>query len=291
MISLVGEQPIPNLLPILYLKPHQIVFVRTGHTRKVCERLEPLLEKKPEGLDVDPYDIGATQQVLREFILGKGWPREQLIFNLTGGTKPMAFAAYRLAEELRSSFLYLQSEGGKSLIYRYQPGEQGVLKTEVPPVLTIDRYLRAHLGKYELGSMREEPRSPGEGFERCVYESLLPDVDEIKASVKHGGSLEIDLVLRCGNQIGIAEVKSGRKAQGKEGIDQLNTAAEQRYLGTYASKFLIVDRPLVPDNQALANAHRIEIIELLSAGTGNLSDEDKKKLSSTICKVLKGGNQ
>ena len=101
----------------------------------------------------------------------------------------------------------------------------------------------------------------------------------------------MDLVLRCGNNIGIAEVKTGKKARTKEGIDQLNTAAEQRFLGTYTAKMLIVDRKYPGGNLSLAKAHRIEVIELLSfsnSENGDLSDEDKEKLVAKVCKILRG---
>ena len=45
--------------------------------------------------------------------------------------------------------------------------------------------------------------------------------------------MEIDLIFRCGNSIGIAELKTGKSATEKEGIDQLNAACAREYLGTY----------------------------------------------------------
>jgi hypothetical protein len=286
MIALVGEQPIPNLLPVRHDKPNRVILVHTQRTRLVSQRLTSLLGDAVVTLEVTPYDIMAIQQALKQFISERGWMATEVNFNLTGGTKPMAFAAYRLAEELSSSFMYLQSEGGKSLIYRYEFSEwraRLVREEEIPSVLTIDDYLRAHLGDYEEGPLKQR-------FEKMVYDTLCPVLDEIKTSVKHGGALEVDLVLRCGNQVGVSEVKSGRKAQSRKGIDQLNTAAEQRYLGTYTRKFLIVDRLLGSNNRALAEGHRIMVIELCSAATGSLSDEDRGRLITTIRKEL-GGQQ
>ncbi len=284
MIALVGEQPIPNLLPVRHDRPDQVILVYTERTRRVGKRLTLLLGDAVATLEVTPYDIMAIQRALSQLIAEREWAAADVTFNLTGGTKPMAFAAYRLAEQLGSPFLYLQSEGGESLAYHYQFLDQGaalVKRETIPPVLNLDDYLRAHLGSYEEGPPKWE-------FEIMVYAALQARVDEIKTSVKHGGALEIDLVLRCGNQVAIAEVKSGRKALGKEGIDQLNTAAEQRYLGTYTRKLLVVDRPFGSNNRALAEAHRITIVELPSATAGKLSDEDKEKLSSVVLKTIGG---
>jgi len=48
-----------------------------------------------------------------------------------------------------------------------------------------------------------------------------------------------------------------------EEISQLlNTAAEQRFLGTYTTKILIVDRKFPENSSTLAKAHRIHIMEL-----------------------------
>ncbi|MDI6631878.1 MAG: DUF1887 domain-containing protein, partial [Thermoanaerobacteraceae bacterium] len=102
------------------------------------------------------------------------------------------------------------------------------------------------------------------------------------------GALEIDLVLRCGNRVGIAEVKSGKKARSKEGIDRLNAAADPRFLGTYIKKFLILDREYEPNNLELARAYGITVIELSSAQNGELSREDTEKLIQTAKTELGG---
>ncbi len=52
-------------------------------------------------------------------IARRGWVRDEITFNLTGGTKTMAFAAYELAKSMRSPFTYLQSEGNTSQLFRY----------------------------------------------------------------------------------------------------------------------------------------------------------------------------
>jgi hypothetical protein len=228
-----------------------------------------------------PYNILEIQKDLREFIDSQGLNYRDMIFNLTGGTKPMAFASYHVAEELSCPFLYLQSEGGKSLIYRYDffdKKAQLIDRNEIPTVITIDDYLRAHLGTYERLSFRSS-------FERILHDELRNSVDEISHSIKHG-SLDIDLIMRCGNQVGIVEVKTGKSAAKKEGIDQLNTAAEQRYLGTYTRKFLIVNREMGSNNLELAKAHRIRVIELCIGERESLSENDKEKLVQTVRKDL-----
>jgi len=111
MITLVGEQPIPTLIPTLFLRPEEVILVRTDNkqVKEVSENLMKLISHA-EPMDVSPCDIQAISE-LRELVQSRGWGVNNLLFNLNGGTKPMAFAAYCLAEQVGSSFVYLQSGG------------------------------------------------------------------------------------------------------------------------------------------------------------------------------------
>lgn len=295
MISLVGEQPVPVLLPVLHDGPDnvEVLLVYSEFTKTQTERLHNLLEqqgfhveKSSEALDA--YDLRKARDMLDSILTDK-CSQKQPIFNITSGTKVMALAAYSLAQERSLPFLYLQSEGRRSLIYRYRfvkgkPEIEAV--NEVGEVLTIDLYLRAHLGEY-----RENP--PKEGFEAMVHDALLNSGEnlEIKTGIRPDSqpSLEIDLVVRRGNQVGIAEVKTGSRAREKKPIEQLVNATEQRLLGTYTKRFIIVDREYPENNRELAKAHKIKVIELCSAASeGCLADEDKRKLIEAVTKELGG---
>jgi hypothetical protein len=281
LISLMGEQIIPNLLPSLYLKPDTTVLVYTDRTEPVMERLLPLLENPAPPLKVPAFEISEVQGALSQFISKQGWDEQDVIFNLTGGTKPMVLAAHQVARQLRSPFVYLQSEGGQSLLYHHAFANEGRLKStkeRLPTLVNLDIYLRAHLGAYTA-------QSPRTISEEVVHDVIRPVVDECKTSVQCG-ALEIDLVMRCGNQVGIAEVKSGKSANKKEGIDQLTTAGAQRYLGTYTRRFLIVDRKIRSNNRALAEAHRIHIIEIPGIAEGKLSETEMATLMQTVLDAL-----
>lgn len=231
------------------------------------------------------------QSTLGDQIAQNRWNPQSLLFNLTGGTKPMASAAYRLAEELGSSFVYLQSQGGRSLLYRYdydqsrgyqrrrQDTEQD---SEIPEVITIDDYFKAH----GIWNMKPAGKKP---IERVIAEALTGEFSEVRANVVFGGNMEIDLVVRQKNQVGIAEIKCGEREKQsphqKRAIEQL-TATEQRYLGTYTKKLLILDRPLDANNEDLAKAHRIQVIVLPSAKSKCLSQEGRDTLVSEVKQSL-----
>ncbi|MCR4407430.1 MAG: DUF1887 family CARF protein [Anaerolineae bacterium] len=285
LILLVGEQPAPNLLPTCHLKPDTVLLVHTDRTRDIAERLKDLLSKDCRCLlrNVDPYDLPGIQLALRGF-LDQELVGYRLLFNLTGGTKPMSLAAFLTASQRSAPFVYFQTEGGRSLLHRYQFTDQGKVRLEsseeLSVTLTLDDYLRAQVGNYTTESPRDE-------FEQQVYQTLqsIPEL-EIFTSVRPQGleALEIDFVVRLGNQVGVMEAKT---KGAKSGIDQIQAVAEQRYLGTYMAKFLVSGRPVDRNNKNLAQAYSIEVIELPSyADVGSLNDGDRKELRQRVLKRL-----
>lgn len=290
LISLIGEQPIPNLLPIRYYKPSATLAVHSDKTRKEAERLEKLIAGQVNfwPLQVNAYDIRAIQAALLAEIQRHQLAASDLIFNLTGGTKPMSLAAYFAAAELRSSMMYLQSEGKRTRLYCYEFQEGAPVLTSddyLPALITIDDYLRAYVGTYTIRGFAGEK---GGQFERAVCEALQPAVDEILVGVNIQGVVDIDLVIRCDNQVGILEAKLGLNKL-KLAIDQLNTAGGQKYLGTYTQKFLVSDQTWSERSslKALAEARQITVIELPGYGRDHILTADEAgRLRDTILKGL-----
>lgn len=286
MICLVGEQPVPNLLPIRHCKPSQVLLARSDTTKRVSDNLEQLLKGDFAVIphDVPPYDIVAARKSLVECLDCHCWQGTDLLFNLTGGTKPMSLAAFWLAQEQEAPIVYLQSEGGRSLMYRYEFNNNELVLRRcdvIGELLTIDDYLKVHgLGSYQR-------RAQTEPFQQLVIDGLRRHVSEIISGVSVG-ALEIDLTIRCGNQVGVAEVKSGKAAERKNGIDQLNTASQREFLGIYTKRFLILDRRLGTNNRELAQAHNIIVIELLDDCPSGLSETNRTYLVKTVTEALGG---
>ena len=285
MISFLGEQPIPNLLPAQFYRPDLVVLVYTDRTEGVHKRLRRLIKSAVRSCFVDPYEIVKIHAALDRMVAEAGLEKTDLVLNLTGGTKAMILAGYRLAEARKTRFMYLQTEGKVSRIYQYRFTNDGPLLDTVdtvPGILTIDEYLKAHLERYTVTGPAS---TPGGDFEVAVAEALGGAVDEIEVGVKVGGALDIDVVVRCGNQVGIAEVKSGNSARKKEGIGQLATAGGREFLGTYHTRFLIVDSAWtdLSDLRDLAKAREIVLIELPGyQGGRQLGETDKQKLIQLV---------
>jgi hypothetical protein len=235
---------------------------------------------------VDAYDIRAIQSAILAEIEQRQLVANDLIFNLTGGTKPMSLAAYFAAQALGSPMVYLQTEGKRSRLFRYEFRQGEPMLTEdkfLPGLITIDDYLQAYIGR-EYGQRKSVPDDDGHRFEQAVAEALRPVLDEMRPAVNLKGSVDVDLIVRCDNQVGIVEAKLGKNHM-KQAIDQLNTAAGQTFLGTYTQKFLASDQDwnAYPDLKELASARQITLIELPnSRGQSSLSAENRAKVQQAV---------
>jgi len=292
MIFLVGEQSIPNLLPIRAFRPEAALGVFSEYTRKGYERLGPLVGEQLRlwPLKVDAYDICAIQAALLGEIRSRELVSHELLFNITGGTKPMSLAAYLAAQELQAPIIYLQTEGKRTRLCRYEFDQTAPRMVEdqiLPGLITIDDYLQAYLGR-QYSSRKSVQDDDGHRFEQAIANALGPVLDEAVRGISLKGVVDVDLVVRSENQVGILEAKLGNNHM-KQGIDQLNTAGGQTFLGTYTQKFLVSDQNwnAYPDLKELASTRQITIIELPnSRGQPTLTMENTQKVQQAILKGL-----
>lgn len=286
MVLLVGEQPAPNLLPVKQYRPKSAVLVYTDFTERITENLQRVLPLKTIWrVKVPPYDVAATRKGLTERFAAQGWKGSDLIFNLTGGTKMMMLAAYSIAQEMGSRCLYLVSERGRNDVHWYKFENGRLVSQGKEPLrenIDLDEYLRAYVGAYRHGK-------PADKFERAVLAALRPQhsaVDQILTNIRPTATpnLEIDALVRIGNQIGLLEIK---QRADKRAIDQLTTPTSREYLGTYVHRFLISGRRMAASSHRLAQAYGITIIELESFGNQQrLSADDTALLRQKISQRL-----
>jgi len=271
LIELVDTQPLPNLISIRALRPDEVLFVDSRATQRVTKRLRNVIKRdiRVHTLTLpDRYDPLAIFQRMEARVSDLGWGKKKMIFNVSGGNRPEAFAAYELAKSHNGVLADLEwvKKDWFVRLYRFVD-DRPVMKSNVrlPGVITLPDYLNIHLpGFVEEGSItRKHGRvDVGGVFEKALYEAIAPEVDEILAGVRPKGvrkQIEIDLVIRRGNEVGIVEAKTGVN---KAGIDQLSTAGAEDYLGEYLTKFLITGRRLTPEIRALAQAQQVHVIEL-----------------------------
>ncbi len=280
LLSLVGEQPLPSLLVSRALKPARTILLHTTTTERVARNLAKMITGA-ELKCVDAYDFVESLAQIKALIAGEA------VMNLTGGTKPMALAAYEAARARGAAVVYLESEMKQSLLYRYAfAGNESprlVEKTILPPLIDIDDYLRVH------GLRAPAEQSPKNPQEAGLGAWLKTQVDECRRNLVFDG-FELDFVLRRGNQVAIMEAKMAQKGS-RAGIDQLNTAGGQTYLGTYTGKILVTSRSPGPQLAALAEARRIRAVTVIGqverrTGRSMFDAASRSRLLRTLEQVL-----
>jgi len=289
MIALVGEQLLPNFLPVQYYSPSDVLLIYTEKTQRHYRNLKAVLEQKKVrvfGLETDAYDI---------FTIASALDKEPLVFNLTGGTKTMSLAAYQIALQRNAQTLYLQSEGKSTCVYHYDWENRQLRSTKkelLPECMTLRDVFDLYFGPgkwQKLGSERKTTDLRGKLFEEAVAATLSLHGYEVMAGIRGAdGNIDVDIAVRSGNQYGIIEAKTGAKVTKIEGIQQLHTAA--KHLGTYSQTFYVITGEPAPAQKELIKISNIQVVSLLNYdGTSNpLSSEDARKLLSSVEKTLKG---
>ncbi|HXG22454.1 MAG TPA: DUF1887 family CARF protein [Methylomirabilota bacterium] len=142
MLCLVSRQTLQNLLPILHYRPQQVFFLSTKEEDASRGALEPVLRERGITCEtlvyVDAYDPAHIAQVcatVRDRFQG-----EQLIVNLTGGTKVMSLAAYRVFSQTPCKIIYTDTLNSRLLVLHPEGHEPEPLHAK----LDILTYLRAN---------------------------------------------------------------------------------------------------------------------------------------------------
>lgn len=293
LVNLVGEQPLPNLLPIKLEQPDTVVLVHSTRTEKVAQRLKRLISGDVSLFSIDAYNIGEGAMRLRTLITDKRWPVEDVVINLTGGTKPMSLGAFKVALDLGTRAIYFKTEREATLyFYDFSHGfepVQSILLETLPPVLDLRTFMRAFRDADPHVAGECCKTEPGRSFEKAVYEVLQGVVDEVLIGVKLDNVVDIDFLVRTGNEVALIECKTGSNGL-KTAVDQINTAAGHDYLGTYTGKILVsnVDWQKNSNLKALASQRRIDVVELPDyiARTAHLSSDSTKVLVQALEKKL-----
>jgi hypothetical protein len=151
IISLAGEQPMPNIIPALHFENvRRVDLISTndaraskaaGNTRKVLEA---------DGIEVrihvrDPFDLGKIQETSKRLFEENRGEGYSVIPNITGGTKLMSVGLFNAAREKDSAVIYLETRAGK--LYTLSPALPKVSEEDIAAIfrkITIKRYLLAH---------------------------------------------------------------------------------------------------------------------------------------------------
>ncbi len=299
LVSLVGEQPLSTLLPIRHLDPSEVLFVGARQWHRVTQHLQALVGKeRPVHLTElrNPYDPPTIRRQLSKKIRKLGWAAEEITCDLSGGNKVMAITVFDMAMDHLRRLVDLEFVRHHHYLRRYRIDDgEAALEEDLalPGLITIADYLNAHAPGFEADGFGRDKRgriNAGGKFESTIFGALEPHVDEIMAGVRPGGvakQIEIDLMVRIGNNVGLVEAKTGVN---KAGIDQLDTAGNPVYLGKYAVKFLVTGRYLPRAHKALAASQQIHVVELPGYDVGRrLPPQEERRLVQSVRSALGGG--
>ena len=293
LVQLVGGQPLPNVLVPLDIRPDKTLLVYTSQTDQVRERLEAVIGDC-QSLRCDAYDIQATANKLQSELAK--FAGDELIFNLTGGTKAMVLAANQVAMTKQATVVYLESERRQNVLYEYCYGQDNALKLTqkkyLPSLITIDQFLDVHIGK---GQWQEAGPSKDVGgpFEQAVANAItdhLPHQAEVRQGIRFLGNpdgkrpqIDLDIVVRCGNQFARIECKNKDKLD-LGAVKQLNLVTE--LLGTYTRKFIALTGEQTPEHQMVCNATHTEVIDNLNFDSNTLKKADAERLACKIGEAI-----
>ena len=289
MVLLAGEQAAPNLLPVRHFQPRQVFILHSRYTSSIAKanNLKMLLkDANPQLEQIEDYDIGR----IKDKVLSLLNKLPSAMVNVTGGTKPMSVGAMEAARQGSAQAFYVRSQEGETRIDLYDfdgTGSPFVSDTLViQGTINLNDYLVSYFGNEwkECG-----PSGEGDGliFEQALYEVFQKSTDDVVSSWRDSSNqVEMDFVIRCNNQIGIIQAKTGNAARSLDGIKQLMTGGEQRYFGTFAKRLLIIDQ-IWGKNESklreLCETLKIRLIELPGFSVmKTVSDEDRIKLMDAV---------
>ena len=109
-ITLVGGQLLPVYLGIMRIYPDKVHFLVSNESKGNISTLKPLINSiSISEYNCDPFDFYSIKSTC-EKILNKLFPEDEVIFNLTGGTKIMVLAAQAIIHEKRLKGFYINQD-------------------------------------------------------------------------------------------------------------------------------------------------------------------------------------
>ncbi len=265
LISLVGEQPIPNLIP-LWQHPERyssVLFCMTTETLnqfallkqaiRSDARLSHITVENPAALDA--YQIQSAAQKISAMV--KQNPNAAAILNLTGGTKLMSIAGFSVCLEFSLPFLYVSTQEGA--IIEHDSSGAEISKEAIQVNVSVAQYLAAHgLEMYSPHPYSDlEPPKAGDELEALVYETALScgKFDDVQRNVhiRRPGRVndvknELDVVFTRNGVMVVCSCKSGKRIT-KEMLYELSSLSRRESAGIYCRKILIcqsaeLDQPI-----------------------------------------------
>lgn len=258
-ITLVGEQPIPILLPLWQLTEiTDLQFVASSKTEDVAIRLEGIVKSDDalkgiqvhERLLVSAYNLTDTQQKVSQAIYDHQ-NQHRVLVNLTSGTKIMSLGCLQAAQALDAQLVYVSTETRELLFFHPASKKEWTERFNV--VIDCYQYFNAHGFDASLNhNFRSSfasvmPPKQGDELENTIFqlchESSLFDHVQKNLYVRKrlpdqtGVINELDIVVTRNGSLAICSCKSGKLSN--DPLYELSSLASRELAGIYCKKFLI----------------------------------------------------
>ena len=281
LISLIGEQPIPNLLPLWQSSDYSATrFVVSDMTYRVGEQLAQVLEKEPSfrhlelhaPVHVDAYDLAKTRTRLRDAMIAYQFENNPVCLNLTGGTKLMSLAGMLAAQEIGAEMIYVSTQTGQ-IIHFFSDGREKE-RCNIQVKISIEQYFRAHglrISEHpNFNDLAGKPISPpkeGDELENRV-EKLARDsgfFDDVRRNLyvaRADGSLivknELDILVIRNGRLAVCSCKSGKVEN--DVLYELNAFSRRESAGTYCGKVLVLGQEPSSTLRKRANESNVRLV-------------------------------
>ncbi len=272
LLSLLGEQPIPNLLPLWqYAQYDSVRFAATTRTYPLALSLAAAIPQDPrlahlqvlDPLLLEAYNLATARRAINQALVDHHREGKQVCLNLTGGTKLMSLAALQAAFGSGTPLLYVATESNE--VIHLSPDGSELRRDPLEVHISVNQYLLAHELQSSYDSafrpgMEKAPvhhSQPGSYLEEQVAraalkEGVFDDVRRglyIRRQVDHGYVVnELDVVVTRNGRLAVCSCKSGSATTPKmrEWIYELYSLSSREAAGIYCGKVLVVDQPEIP---------------------------------------------
>jgi len=269
LLSLLGEQPIPNLIPLWHSTEFTATrFAATQTTLPVAQMLTEAIRKDPqlkhlkveEPLILEAYDLGQARSRLVAALAEYQAQGIPVRLNLTGGTKLMSLAALQAAYGTGVPLLYVTTE--QNQIIHYQSDGSETSREPIQVQISVAQYLSAHglevsdNQAFDPNGPRSQIAPPKEGdelekkVERLARESDY--FDDVRRGVYiravSGRTLvtnELDVVVTHNGRLAVCSCKSGQNLNNDD-IYEVASLSRREAAGIYCGKVLVSALPEVP---------------------------------------------
>lgn len=272
LLSLLGEQPIPNLLPLWHAPQYTVTqFAATRTTLPLAHALAEFIRHDPqlgrstvlEPLELPAYDVQLARARLAEALATHQLNGQRVCLNLTGGTKLMSLAALQAAFGSGAQLMYVATEQNAMIYFRPDGSEER--REPIKVVITAAQYLAAHGLEVSptpnFGSGPVKPRhTGGDALEKQVEKlarksALFDDVQRnlfIRKVTQHGPvTNELDVVVTRNGRFAVCSCKmiDTANARGRdmmrEAIYEVASLSRREVAGIYCGKVLVNSYPVM----------------------------------------------